>query len=724
MDTIVFENKNTILTVGCDAIVKSLIYKKTGEELLAEGVELSLFTVTQERPYNNENKLIYMNQRTTYTANALSREGDVLTVGFDVAPYRALVEVKVADEYINFTLRGFDVAPTDFALSMDEPPATEFCLCRLAVRERENYGRWLNVMWDKDVAVNLLASCSETIIDADAANGYRVMHATAMRGLPLLGASAALIVAPTDALLDCIDTLERDFDLPLGVASRRDPATALSMYWTSSCTPLTVDEQIALCKAGGFRMMTLYYSCFYKTGRYDYSLLGDYDLRDEYPNGIADVRAMLDKIRAAGITPGLHVLPTHIGLESRYATGACDHRLRIKQDFTLARPLSETDDVIYVEENPIEAPRLERVRILRFGGELIQYEDFVTERPYRFVGCKRGTFNNGRVQINTNAVAHPAGERGGVMDISEFGATSTYIDQRSSLQDEVNEKILALYNGGGFRYMYFDGAEGTNEPFGYYVSAAQYKMYRGMTEPPLFCTGAAKTHFGWHMLGGSNAFDIFKTDVFKEKIDEFPVKAASVMAKDFTAVNFGWWAFFEDMRPDVYEYGMSRAIAYNCPVTMQARSWELMKKNPRYRDVLEALRLWNGARDAGYFTDEMKRRIQKDGREYIMLVNETGDYEMCETEALTVAGCEKLFAYVFCRAGRTYASLIRMAEDATLSLPNPEFALSYEVMPGQGGITVAKEGDRVLLPIGDRRMLSAAVDKDSFCAWLARGVLA
>ena len=716
MDTIVFENKNAILTVGCDAIVKSLVYKKTGEELLAPDAELSLFTVTQERPYNNENKLIYMNQRTTYTANAITREGDILTVGFDVAPYRALVEVKVTDDYINFTLRGFDVQQKDFGgLAMDTPPATAFCLCRLAVRERENYGRWLNVMWDKEVAVNLLASCPETIIDADAAKGHRVMHATAMRGLPLIGASAALIVAPTDGLLDCIDTLERDFDLPLGVASRRDPATALSMYWTGGCTPETVDENIALCKAGGFRMMTLYYPCLYKSD--GYRLLGDYDLKDCYPNGIADVRAMLDKIRAAGIIPGLHVLPTHIGLKSRYVTPVCDHRLRLKQDFTLARPLGMDDDVVYVEENPIEAPKNQHVRVLRFGGELISYEAFSTEPPYRFTGCKRGDFE-------TNVTAHPIGERGGVMDISEYGAQSTYLDQRTSLQDEVNERILAAYNGAGFRYMYFDGAEGTNEPFGYYVSAAQYKMYRGMTEPPIFCTGAAKTHFGWHMLGGSNAFDIFKTDEFKEKIDEFPVKAAGVMAKDFTVVNFGWWAFFEDMRPDVYEYGMSRAIAYDCPVTMQSRGMWGMEKNPRYRDVLCALRLWNGARDAGYFTEEMKRRIREDGREYIMLLDEKGNYEMCEAEALAIPGADKVYAYVFVRAGRTYASLIRMAEDATLSLPTPDFALSYAAMPTQEEIALTEQNGNTLIGVGDRRMLSAAVDKDRFCAWLSGAVLA
>lgn len=714
MGSLIFENSTMRLAVGENAVVESLIYKKTGEELLAPGVELSLFTVTQERPYNNENKLIYMNQRTTYTANALTREGDILTVGFDVAPYRALVEVKVTDDYVNFALIGFDVQQKDFGgLAMDKPPATEFCLCRLAVRERENYGRWLNVMWDSDVAVNLLASCPRAIIDADAGKDYRVMHATAMRGLPLIGTSAALIVAPTSELLDRIDRLERDFDLPLGVASRRDPATSGSMYWTGYCTPETVDEHIALCKAGGFPMMTLYYPCFYKSKGYRF--LGDYDLKDCYPNGIADVRAMLDKIRAAGIIPGLHVLPTHIGLDSRYVTPVCDHRLRLKQDFTLSRPLGLDDDVVYVEECPIEAPQNQHVRVLRFGGELISYEDFSVEPPYCFRGCKRGDFA-------TNVTAHPLGERGGVMDISEYGAQSTYLDQRTSLQDEVNEKILALYNGAGFRYMYFDGAEGTNEPFGYYVSLAQYKMYKGMTEAPLFCTGAAKTHFGWHMLGGSNAFDIFKTDVFKEKIDEFPVKAADVLAKDFTVVNFGWWAVFADTRPDVYEYGISRAIAWNCPVTLQSSGLSGMEKNPRYRDALEALRLWNAARDAGYITDEMKRHIREDGREYIMLC-EDGRYAMYPTEAVALANAPGVYAYAFAREEGSAVSLIRMDKDATLSLKAPDFALSYVRMPGDAPLPLSVRDGRVLIPVGDRRILLADAPYEALVSWIAEAVI-
>ena len=56
--------------------------------------------------------------------------------------------------------------------------------------------------------------------------------------------------------------------------------------------------------------------------------------------------------------------------------------------------------------------------------------------------------------------------------------------------------------------------------------------------------GAAKAHFGWHMLSGSNAFDIFYPEEFKEKIDEYPAAEAPLMQRDFTRVHFGWWGFW------------------------------------------------------------------------------------------------------------------------------------------------------------------------------------
>ena len=388
-----------------------------------------------------------------------------------------------------------------------------------------------------------------------------------------------------------------------------------------------------------------------------------------------------------------------------------DHRLRIKQKFTLASPLTEADTEILVEEDPSETVMEDKCRVLAFGGEAISYDGYTTEPPYRFFGCHRGWYG-------TDKVAHPIGERGGILDVSEYCAVSTYIDQDTSLQDEVNDKIAAAYNT-GFRFMYFDGAEGTNEPFGYYVGAAQYKLYQKMAEPPVFCTGAAKTHFGWHMLSGSNAFDTFPTPIFKEKIDEFPVRAAEELRQDFTVVNFGWWGFVEDTQPDTHEYGVSRAVAWDCPVTVQVAPTRIYK-NPRWADVLEGVRRWQDAAKTGAITEEMKAELRAAaGCDYTMLIDERGAYEMRRASHLPTPNAPSARVYLLERDGHGVASLWSTAADTELRLPKPPFALSYVRDLGGEEIPLEQDGDSILLPLGERRYLSAAATTSELAEWLA-----
>ena len=710
--SVIFENSTVRLVLGDDARPVSLLHKPSGEEMLAEGSEVSMFSVTQERPYNNEIKLVYMNQRTVYPANSVKREGNMLTVGFELAPYRALVEVKETEDYFTFTLRGFDVGPEDYhGLSMQTPPAVEFRLIQLPIRERENYGRWLNVMWDQQVAAAVMAACPRTIVDADRRASYRVMHANAMKSIKMMDASAALVVSSIDTLMDKIDALERELGLPRGVESRRDPRTHGSIYWTSTANPTNIDEHIALCKAGGFTSMMLYYPCIYKSRGYEW--LGDYIYRPEYPDGAESVRAMVKKITDAGILPGMHVLATHIGLGSTYVTPVVDHRLRIKKHFTLSKPLSLDDTTVWVEEDPSELVMMNKCRSLNFGGEAISYDSYTTEPPYRFLGCHRGWYN-------TTKREHPMGEIGGLLDISEYCAISTYLAQDSSLQDEIADKIMEAFNT-GFRFMYFDGAEGTSEPFGYTVSLAQYKMYKKMNPAPVFCTGAAKTHFGWHMLSGGNAFDLFKTDIFKAMIDKYPVPAAAELRKDFTVVNFGWWMFFPDTQPDTHEYGVSRAVAWDCPVTVMMNLTEV-KKNARHRDILEAVRRWQDANKTGYLTEEMKAGIRASKAEYTMLIDEAGNYEMRECELCEMPGCPTARAYVFERNGRAYASIWSKSEDTVIRLAGLG-EVSYKRSLGGDEIPVAREGDALLLPIGEVRYLATDRSKEELTKALASAAI-
>ena len=165
----------------------------------------TLFSVTQARPFNNENKLAHPNKRTVYPGNRLRREGDTLIAGFETAPYEARIRVREAPGYLAFELEDLPVRPSDFGgLAMTPPPTAEFRLLQIPVRRGEAFGEWLNVEWLDNAAVCVLATSPHARIDSEPRPGARLLTADAVRGIRLRGCGAALIAAPKDALTDIL----------------------------------------------------------------------------------------------------------------------------------------------------------------------------------------------------------------------------------------------------------------------------------------------------------------------------------------------------------------------------------------------------------------------------------------------------------------------------------------------------------------------------------------
>lgn len=664
-----FETQTFRLTVGDDAKVKSLVIAATGEEMVDAREGVPLFSVTQERPFNNEIKLMHPNKRTVYPANSLKLEDGRLRVGFETIAYGAFVSVKKGRGYLAFTLDGFDCQP-EFqyeSFKMDTPPACEFRIAQLPVRERTNFGDWLNAMWDERGAVAVVGCDPYASVDHADRAGFRILSADVFRGLKLKGGSAALVAgAGREAFLDEMEAFERDFGLPPGVRNRRAPDFNRSVIWTWKINPANVDEYIGYCRRSGISRLQIFYRAIFKG---DYDVMGDYDLQDCY-GGLEGVKAMLAKLKAAGITPGLHVLQTWIGARSRYVTPVLDPRLGKKRLFTLSKPIAaETADVgeVFVEEDPADSPIVHAgTRVLAFGGEAFTYENYVTERPYRFTGVKRGHFA-------TAAAAHPRGEIGGILDISEYATDGIYLDQRSSLQEEVAEKIRAVADC-GFEFFYFDGSEGVQPPCGLNVALSQMRVAGRLAKAPLYTEGAAKTHFGWHLQAGGNAFDSFPPEFFKKTLVRFQMAEAPMMRKDFTRINFGWWTLTSPgdkvqdkftsypyrelasigMQPDMWEFGTSRAAAWDCPITFNVCA-EDVGRHPRIADLMETIRRWEDVRARNWLTPGQKEALKSTTQEHHLYLNEKGEYELVPWTQIRVAGDEMhhgLRAFVFERAGK------------------------------------------------------------------------
>jgi len=704
-DDIILENDQFKLVIGIDGISKSLVYKPGNIECLVEGKKVPISTITEPRPYQNEVKLAYPNRQTTFKSNSVRKEGDKLIIGYELIPWEATVSVKISPDYIGFTIEGFNLTVENYGITMTEPPISDMCFLRLPVKNLGHYGDWLNVIWDDKVAVNILATDPSANAYAEEVEGYRILQAGVDEKVKLTGVGAALITCSTDQLLDKIAIVEEDYNLPHGVNSRRHELYNASYYWSYDVTPLNVEEHIKYAKMGGFRCMMIYYPAFLESR--GYRLIGNYDVwRKEYPNGKADLQAMLTRIKDAGITPGVHFLHSHIGRDSKYVTPIPDHRLNLTRIFTLAEPIGKYDSTIYIEQNPANSTLAGNRRVLKIGTELISYKKYSITRPYKFTGCVRGI-------DETTINAQPEGYMFGLLDVSEFGATSVYIDQNSDLQDEVAEKIADIYSA-GFEFMYFDGSEGVNPPFWFHVSNAQWRVFSRLNPEPIFAEGAAKTHFSWHMLTGGNAFDIFKPEVLKEETARHPCKEAPRMRDNFTRLNFGWLGYWLPdektigTQPDMLEYVTSRAAVWDCPVSIHANLTSF-EHHPRTSDNLEVFRRWEEARAQNWLTDDQKQMLRNGEQEHILLLNEQKELELVPyKQVMDVAnGSKEVRAFIFKRDKDLFVVYWHISGSKSLELPlNQANVTLYENL-GQEESIQSNQENSITIPVSNRRYIKA-----------------
>lgn len=667
---IIIENEIFKLTIGSNAEAKSLIVKSSGEECLMHETGIKAFTVTQERPYNNEVKLAYPNKRRTFRADTVYwHDENSLAIGFEIVPYQAVISIDITPQYVRFALKDFIIEPNAYPsyMKITPPPATEICILQLPVRNRAHFGEWLNVVWDNDISVNILATDEFAQIDSEERKGYHILRANAVKDIKFKDAGAALIASETDHLLDKIGQIEEDYSLPKGVKSRRSDLMNASYYWAANLNPTTLEQHLKYAKMGGFRLMLVYFTSF--EDNIGLRKIGNFEFNKQlYPNGKEDLSHILARIKKEGIISGVHFLHSNIGRSSKYVTPIPDYRLNIVKSFNLSRSLDKNSTVIYVDQNPEGITIAEGCRVLRAGTELISYENYTTTYPYMFTGCERGI---DKTTINSL----PEGAVIGLMDVSEYGANSIYIDQHTSLQDEVAEEMARIYET-GFEFIYFDGSEGVNPPFNYTVPLAQYRVFKRLKPDPLFSEGAAKSHFSWHMLSGGNAFDIFPPEYLKTAIGKYPADEAPRMRNDFTRINFGWLGYvLPDIntvgtQPDMLEYATSKAAAWNCPISLQA-NLQRFTEHPRTTDNMEVLRRWEKARADHWLTSDQKKMLENMDQEYHLLINEQHQFELVPYDQIKdiANNNNEIRAFLFKRESHWYVLFWHISGEKRLSLP-------------------------------------------------------
>ena len=697
-NSIVIENAEFRFVIGAGGIARSLTHKRSEQECLDPTAAAPVFWMKQYEPLPGQFKLAYRMEAKVFPARSVRREGDRLIISFAVLPHEATIKLKVTDSYVAFQVEKVGYREQGFRKIdlADKTPIDEMVFLQIPVRNRKNFGKWLNVMWDDELAVNVLAADPWARITDEPRKGYHLLQAGTVNSIRTEGVTAALIVTGTQSLLDRIATLEEDFDLPRGVESRRRPERKYSYYEILSGSPQDIDRHIAFAKQGGFRTVQIYYRAFAKTA-------GHFPWRTEYPRGMVDLRDVVGKISSTGMIPGVHIHYNKADRTDAYVTPRPDLRLNLRHTFTLTAPLDATATTVEVAENPRLCTMDNERRVLRIQDELVEYERYTTSPPYQFTGCKRGA-------LSTRPAPHEPGTGLGLLDVDSWPLFVRF-NQETTLQEEVALRWGKIYRDAGFKFTYFDGAEDVPPPYWFMVSWAQWQVYKRLQPTPLFSEGAARSHFSWHMLTRGNAFDVFRPEEIRSAIRQFPAEEAPRMANDFTLIDFGWMGYWAPdsetigTQPDMLEYATSRAAAWDCPAALDGNLKDL-EAHPRTPDNLEVLRRWEEVRLKGWLTPAQKESLRNLDQEHILLLDEHENFELVPYAQIKGAGGgdRRLRAFVFERKGKTWAVYWHTSGSASLHLPLP--AHSMKLMESLGrSMAIRSAGTGVRLPLANRRFV-------------------
>ena len=530
---IVVENAAFRLALGDDGCAESLVAKATGEECLMSGVRIPFARIRQDRPYDNEMHLIHPARPMFFEANRISRSGDLLEIGFADEYHVLKLRLAVADSYVAFIPEGTDYRVTDDFGDKRRTEIDGIEFLRLPVRNRAHFGECANVAWDETSAVAVMGLAPEVRIGGETpegAKGWRRFSAATENAIGLFGHGAALVADAKGRWLDRVDDMERDFGLPRGVRNRRDPIMRASYVFLGAClTPDNVDDYVSLLKKGGFRVVMVSYTAFA-------SSCGHFTWRKTFPNGMADLKKVADRFRAAGIVPALHIHYNKVSVTDPYVTDAADGRIACVKEVCLAADVTPDDDAFPLQGAPDGLRTEDGRRLVRFGRELVSYEGFSAKPPWRLTGVKRGIHGTPRL-------AHSRGEYGRHLDVDDWYYFHR-IDQETELQDEIAGRIAEIVDTCGFRLVYFDGGEDVPPPYWYNVPRAQWRVWKRIKNELRGAESALKSHFGWHMLSRGNAFDTFYPERTRQSLDKYILPAVRLAADDFSTVDFGWLGFY------------------------------------------------------------------------------------------------------------------------------------------------------------------------------------
>lgn len=453
------------------------------------------------------------------------------------------------------------------------------------------------------------------------------LWAAAYRRFGFAGAAAGLAAAPfcdlRGILKEMVGTAPGVPHSPYGGPWAMDADITYGSYLFGAPTEQTVDAWIDLCRQIGFTQIDF-------CGCLNY---GDYQpFANLYPNGYASVKAVTDRLHAAGILAGLHTMSFSISKNCDWVKPVPDGRLAKERSYTLAADVAADDASVPLVEPTADLPKyigyyVRRSMTLQIDDELIEYAVVQDAPPYAVAGCKRGACGTTPAPHAKGATVHHLKQCWGCF----------VPDGDSPLFGEVANRIATVINECGFDFTYLDGLDGAHVIGGeenrwHYGAKFAFEVFRRLSRP-IMVEMATFHHHLWFVRSRMQAWD--HTIRGHKRFIDIHVASNDGARRMFMPLHLGWSRVLAWLGPEhdvTYQDDMEtmwcRGLGTDASYSLQAITPDTFAKEPWLRKLAPLIRTYEGLRREQYFPESVKAKLREPGSEYSLTRAADGEWQL------------------------------------------------------------------------------------------------
>ncbi|HUT74304.1 MAG TPA: hypothetical protein VM221_05670 [Armatimonadota bacterium] len=585
--TMGIENQCASYEIGPNGENSHLIDRRTGMDYCVREPRLPFAQVKQAGRYHGASAVSFRDGR--ITAQFGDAGVEVVLAAVEQGRYFTLEVLSVAGEGVE------ELVFANIGLTLEGTLEEEFACCALALNLQTN------VSGLPGPSKHLWAACYPRF-------GFA-------------GAKVALIACPQGELRQVMqEVVSAAPELPhssIGGPWALDAEINRGSYLfnLANLSEQTADDWIRLVQALGFNQIDFHGGASFRFG----DCLPN---PETYPRGFASLKAVIDRLHAAGIKAGLHTYAFFIDKRCPWVAPSPDPRLAKDACLTLAAALGADDTAVAVMEetegmSAVTGFYVRNSATLQIDDELITYAGVAQDPPYGFTGCERGA-------CGTRPAPHAPGAK--VHHLKEcFGLFVP--DADSTLLGEVAERTAQAFNECGFDMIYLDALDGGDilggaENYWHYSSRFVFEIWKHLQRPALMEMSTFHHHL-WYVRSRLGAWDHPRRS--HKRFIDLHVAVNQGNLRMLMPGHLGWWAVNtwsgaegEPTFTDDIEYLCGKALATDTGLSLMGVDPDSIAQVPAFARLAAVFKRYEDLRHANYFPESVKAKLRAPGGEFTL----------------------------------------------------------------------------------------------------------